>query len=141
MGVFLRWGIFGILAVAALVYAYNASKKLAESRSRNPPVAAQASGEDEPAPEPENASPDPASAQCTAELDVARRALQARREGEPLDRLLRIPEIAWQEPPARRERLTQVATRWFNLEGDVPIPAEFRASVIADCEKNLSPAP
>ncbi|SRR5688572_15426217 len=141
MGVFLRWGIFGILAVAALIYAYNASKKLAESRSRNPPIAAQEPGGDEPAPEQENASPDPGSAQCTAELDVARRALQARREGEPLDRLLRIPEIAWQEPPARRERLAQVATRWFNLEGDVPIPAEFRASVIADCEKNLSQAP
>lgn len=142
MGVFLRWGIFGILGVAALIYAYNASKKLAESRSAtNAPVAALAPDEDESTPEQGNASPDPASAQCTMELDVARRALQARREREPLDRLLRIPEIAWQEPPARRERLAQVATRWFNLEGDAPIPAEFRASVIADCEENLSPAP
>ena len=29
MSVFLRWGVFGILAVAALIYAYNASKRLA----------------------------------------------------------------------------------------------------------------
>ncbi len=28
MSVFLRWGIFGILGVAALLYAYNASKRL-----------------------------------------------------------------------------------------------------------------
>ena len=136
MGVFLRWGIFGILGVAALVYAYNASKKLAEVHAKDPPVAVTS----EPEGASENESIAGVSKLCAAELVVARRALQARREGEPLDRLLRIPEIAWQEPPARRERLTQVATHWFNLEGEVPIPAEFRSIVINDCEK-VSPAP
>lgn len=140
MGVFLRWGIFGILGVAALIYAYNASKKMAESRSRNPPAAAQVQDDDAEADDPV-AVADSIPAQCAAELDVARRALSARRAGESLDRLLRIPEIAWQEPPARRERLAQVATYWFSLEGDAPIPGEFRAGVIADCEKQLSPAP
>ena len=140
MGVFLRWGIFGILGVAALVYAYNASKKLAENHAKDPPAAVQTGGADEETSQPEVEDIAGVSAHCEAELVVARRALQARREGEPLDRLLRIPEIAWQEPPARRERLVQVATHWFNLEGDVPSPAEFRGSVISDCEK-VSPAP
>jgi hypothetical protein len=139
MGVFLRWGIFGILGVAALMYAYNASKRLAREHAPDPPVALQPQDtqEDAVATEPTIAG---LSEQCAAELAVARRALQARREGEPLDRLLRIPEIAWQEPPARRERLAQVATRWFNFEGEVPIPAEFRGTVLADCER-VSPAP
>jgi len=33
MSVFLRWGIFGILGVAALLYAYNASKHFAQSHA------------------------------------------------------------------------------------------------------------
>lgn len=150
MGVFLRWGIFGILGTAALIYAYNASKRLAENRAPDRPAASQVRGADDVESDAETAAAEDAAetgadvagmpAQCAAELEVARRALQARREGEPLDRLLRIPEIAWQAPPARRERLTQVATRWFNLEGEVPIPAEFRRSVLEDCEK-VSPAP
>ena len=139
MSVFLRWGVFGILGFAALLYAYNASKKLAESRSKEPPAAVQAPS-DETSIEPEAAPVAGISAQCEAELVVARRALQARREGEPLDRLLRVPEIAWQESPAHRQRLVLVATRWFNLEGEVPIPAEFRRNVINDCEA-FNPAP
>ena len=35
MSVFLRWGIFGILGVAGLMYAYNASKRMAEKQLRN----------------------------------------------------------------------------------------------------------
>jgi len=148
MGVFLRWGIFGILGVAALIYAYNASKRLAENHAKEQPATVQAPGAVESGTEAagdaptdtEDAPVDGMSAQCAAELAVARRALQARRDGEPLDRLLRVPEIAWQEPPARRERLAKVATHWFSLEGEVPIPAEFRDRVINDCEK-VSPAP
>jgi hypothetical protein len=150
MSVFLRWGIFGILAVAGLIYAYNASKKLAEIRSKERPAAVQSRGasesdtetatDDDESTGAEDAPVAGISVHCAAELEVARRALQARRDGEPLDRLLRIPEIAWQEPPARRERLAKVATDWFNLEGEVPIPAEFRNSVISDCER-VSPAP
>src|SRR6187402_2316554 len=144
MSVFLRWGIFGILAVAGLLYAYNASKKLAENRAKERPTAVQSRGaaesdaeaatDDDESTGAEGTPVAGISAPCAAELAVARRALQARRDGEPLDRLLRIPEIAWQEPPARRERLAKVATDWFNLEGEVPIPAEFRDSVINDCE-------
>lgn len=150
MSVFLRWGIFGILAVAGLIYAYNASKKLAENRAKERPAAVQSQGaadsdaaaatDSDESTGAEGAPVDGMSAHCAAELAVARRALQARRDGEPLDRLLRIPEIAWQEPTARRERLAKVATDWFNLEGEAPIPAEFRNSVINDCEK-FSPAP
>jgi hypothetical protein len=141
MSVFLRWGIFGILGVAALVYAYNASKHMAEKRAVREAPAAVA---DQPAPDP---TPDPAPAStapaapphCEAELIVARRALVARGEGEPLDRLLRIQEIAFQEP-ARRLRLEKVATDWFNLEGAEPIPEALRIAVISNCVR-ASPAP
>ena len=71
---------------------------------------------------------------------VAQRALEARRERVPLDRLLRIPEIAWQEPVARRVRLEGVATRWYQLEGDEPVPEALRIYVISDCV-HFSPAP
>jgi hypothetical protein len=137
MGVFLRWGIFGILAVAGLMYAYNASKQMAQRRvAAPPPVAAApapeaAAVEPVPAPAPEEA--DPMSANCRVELDIARRALEMRSIGEPLDRLLRIQEIAWQEDVKRRERLTQVATHWYSQTG-VWEAGRLRSAVIADCE-------
>jgi hypothetical protein len=146
MSVFLRWGIFGIIGVAALMYAYNASKRLAEKHAGQPPVSAVVPAESATAPEPEaEAAPAPAptataSPVCEAELVVARRALDARRQGEPLDRLLRIQEIAWQEPVARRQRLEEVATRWYQLEGEDPIPEALRIRVISDCV-HFSPAP
>jgi hypothetical protein len=141
VSVFLRWGIFGIIGFAALLYAYNASKRMAEKHStREPPavtVADQRAPEAEPAPAPVPAYVTPP--HCEAELIVAQRALQARREGEPLDRLLRIQEIAFLEPP-RRQRLELVATRWYQMEGDEPIPEALRIGVISDCVR-FSPAP
>ena len=144
MSVFLRWGIFGILAVAALVYAYNASKSMADKRAAQPVVAVS----DEPLPDPEpegevasaaapEATPAP---HCEAELVVAQRALEARRHGEPLDRLLRIREIAWQEPAARRLRLEKVAARWYELDGEEPMPEALSVAVTSDCLR-FSPAP
>jgi len=143
VSVFLRWGIFGILGVAALVYAYNASKNMADKRATRESAAATTSTQAEPAevdvePEPE---PDSTAApHCEAELVVAQRALDARREGEALDRLLRIQEIAWQEPAERRQRLEKVATSWYQLEGDEPAPEALRTAVIGDCAR-FSPAP
>ena len=138
MSVFLRWGVFGILGVAALLYAYNASKRLAESHAANPP-AAQA-----PAPAPASAEPaaPPVPAQCETELQVAQRAIDMRNQGAPLDRVLRIQEIAWQEQPKQRERLEKVATRWFGYAGEFS-PAALRIAVINDCEQALQgpPAP
>ena len=154
MSVFLRWGIFGIIGFAALMYAYNASKRMAERHSREPPAVVSDRGgtagttSREPATEPvsEAASePGPApgstaAPHCEAEVVVAQRALDARREGMPLDRLLRIQEIAWQEPVARRLRLEEVATRWYRHEGDEPVPEALRIYVISDCV-HFSPAP
>src|SRR6185503_4752440 len=137
MGVFLRWGIFGILAVAGLMYAYNASKQMAQRRVAAPPPVAAAPAPEaaavEPVPDPAPAEADPMSANCRVELDIARRALEMRSIGEPLDRLLRIQEIAWQEDAKRRERLTQVATRWYARTGPVDA-AQLRQAVLADCE-------
>jgi len=153
MSVFLRWGVFGILGVAALLYAYNASKRLAEARAaKAPPAAVTASepeAEDQPAEEtaaPEEDDPPArapaeaaAPAHCEAELVVAQRAIDLRKEGAPLDRVLRIQEIAWEQVPDRRQRLEQVATRWYGYEGDFR-PEALRIAVINDCEAT-SPAP
>lgn len=149
MSVFLRWGIFGILGVAALLYAYNASKRLAEAHAaQSSPTASAPTDEaaveeaDEPAEPPATADPVPApkpelpravAAECEEELVVAQRAIDLRKEGAPLDRVLRIQEIAWQEIPERRERLASVATRWFNYSGNFS-PETLRIAVINACE-------
>lgn len=152
MSVFLRWGVFGILGVAALLYAYNASKRMAEVRVTRPTPAANATPTNQPAPLPAAAEapatpatgvpPQPASptpAHCEAELVVAQRAIEMRKQGEPLDRVLRIQEIAWQESPERRARLEKVASRWFGYEGEFR-PEALRIAVISDCQQS-SPRP
>jgi hypothetical protein len=145
MGVFLRWGIFGILGVAALLYAYNASKRLAERHVATPPPAVPSAARtpaviDPPAPAAEPAAkaappveqaPAPP-AHCEAELAIAQRAIDARTAGEPLDRLLRIQEIAFESSAPRRARLEKVATRYFNYEGSFQ-PEALRIAVISDC--------
>ena len=147
---FLRWGIFGILGVAALLYAYNASKRLAEAHAaKSPPAAsappAEAAVEADEPPDPPAAAesapaPPPAelrrevAAECEEELVVAQRAIDMRQEGAPLDRVLRIQQIAWQETPERRQRLTSVATRWFSYSGNFS-PEALRIAVINACEQ------
>jgi len=154
MTVFLRWGVFGILAVAALLYAYNASKDLARKRqASSEPVVSQGdssadeteSGEQETAesePEPElTAEAEPAMPSvCEDEKLVAERALKFRRDGEPLDRLLRIQVIAFQDDEKRRERLEAVARRWYERDGRDPNAAVLRAEVLREC-RNAAPAP
>lgn len=149
MSVFLRWGIFGILGFAALLYAYNTSKRMAEHhavQAATPTLPAPAAATPAIAPAVSRLAAEPvqkAPPRCEAELLVAQRALDARKQGEPLDRLLRIQEIAWQEPPARRQRLEKVATEWFNREGDW-LPEALRIAVISNCiefSPNPDPAP
>jgi len=155
MSVFLRWGIFGILGVAALLYAYNASKHFAQSHAAKPRVAAvkpDSAGADDESAEPAEpvASSEPAApaaaeppasapAHCETELLVAQRAIDLKKDGEPLDRVLRMQEIAWEEAPARRERLEKVATRWYGYEGSFQ-PDALRIAVISDCQQS-APAP
>jgi len=155
MSVFLRWGVFGILGVAALLYAYNASKHMAESRAARTASGASAPAPAAPVDETPRATATPASpvaapavagekprvasARCEAELEVARRATDMRKQGAPLDRVLRMQEIAWQESAERRARLETVATRWFNYEGDFRAET-LRIAVINDCE-GANPAP
>ena len=147
MSVFLRWGVFGILGVAALMYAYNASKRLAAAHVAKPAPAAvaapaaplpAATRDERPSAAPAPESPSTAPAHCEAELTVARRAIEMRRQGEPLDRVLRIQEVAWQEPAERRQRLEKVATRWYGYEGDFA-PEALRIAVISDCVQHSPP--
>jgi hypothetical protein len=142
VGVFLRWGIFGIIAVAALVYAYNALGSLAERRHAPPVVevpaapepggsAAIAASDSQAAPTSQDES-DAIPERCRVELDIARRAAESHSVGEPLDRLLRIQEIAWQKDDKLRERYTQLATRWYNEPAPVDA-ARLRHDVVAAC--------
>jgi hypothetical protein len=148
VSVFLRWGVFGILGVAALLYAYNASKRLAQAHVTRAPLSQAAAlppaGETSAGPSRREAQPPPmaipaAPTRCEEEVIVARRAIDMRKQGEPLDRLLRIQEIAWQESPGRRARLEQVATQWFNGDGEIG-PSALRAVVVNDCQQH-PPAP
>jgi hypothetical protein len=132
MTVFLRWGVFGILSVAALLYAYNASKDIAKRRPL-PAVAA--------VPQPDDAQPTPAtpatpatpiSSGCEVEVAVAQRAIDARDAGDPLDRLLRTSEIAFEADQTRRERLTRVAERWFS-HAEAIGPFSVRRVAAAEC--------
>jgi hypothetical protein len=141
MGVFLRWGVFGILAVAALVYAYNALGRLADRHVAAPAAAvvpAARTSEDVPAarasdnpsltPDERDAIP----AHCQVELDIARRAAEAHSIGEPLDRVLRIQEIAWEKDEKLRARYAELATHWFNEPGPVDA-ARIRREVVKRC--------
>ena len=149
MSVFLRWGIFGILGVAALLYAYNASKRMAEQHVQKPPVIATEETTPVVSARPEAAVPvapatpawkhPPAPAHCETELTIAKRAIEARKAGEPLDRLLRIQEIAFEDWQPRRERFERVAKRYYDYGGDF-IPEALRIAVISDCVQH-SPNP
>jgi hypothetical protein len=147
MSVFLRWGIFGILGVAGLMYAYNASKQLAAKRSTGAAPAAvetpqgvQPGPEGRPAPAPQYAADEAVTPACEEELQVSMRAMKARRDGDPLDRLLRIESIAFQSDLNRRERLETVARKWFEWAGAEPSADSLRNMVLHDCWK-FSPAP
>ncbi len=142
MSVFLRWGIFGIVGVAALLYAYNASKKFAEQRAaKSPPQTAQpapdapsavaAGAAVMPAPHYDGLAPP-----CRLELEVAYLAVLARDDGDPFDRVLRMQKIAWQDDPEVRERLTQVAKRWYERPGAVD-PQQMRDAVAVDCAQGV----
>jgi hypothetical protein len=127
MSVFLRWGVFGILSVAGLLYAYNASKDLAK---RRPPPAVAAA----PAPNSElPAQAMPVSADCEIEVAIAQRAIEARDARDPIDRLLRTREIAFEADDRRRERLMQVARRWFT-HPDAIGPFSVRRVAAVECE-------
>jgi hypothetical protein len=137
MGVFLRWGSFGIIATAALIYAYNALGHLADRRLAAPAAAiappAVTPAKPAPArspllPSTEDAIPE----RCRVELDIARRAVESHSIGEPLDRLLRIQEIAWQEDAKMREQFTKLATRWYNEPAPVDA-ARLRRDVVTGC--------
>lgn len=155
MSVFLRWGVFGMLTVAALVYAYNASKDLAgQHAAKNPPAANvqsdeaeadEATADEEAADRAERAPPaEPADIGpempegCVEEARVAERALKMRRDGDTLDHLLRIDTIVFQSDEPRRDRLKAVATHWYEREGRDPDASALRSEVLRDCRKALA---
>ena len=143
MGVFLRWGAFGIIVVAALVYAFNASKDLSERRQQS--KASVSSPENEPHAQKEQDPPGgevvpEATPQCEEELQVAELALAARRDNQPFDRLSRHQLIAFQTDPKRRQRLETVARKWFEKSGSEPETADLQQAVLRECWL-FSPAP
>jgi hypothetical protein len=77
-------------------------------------------------------------APCEEERLVAERALKYRRDGEPLDRLMRIHTIVFQNDPKRRERLEAVARQWYEREGRDPDAAALRGEVLRDCRRFMA---
>lgn len=139
MSVFLRWGVFGILVFAGLLYAYNASKNLAERRAAKTAAEVEttpAAG-DAPLPELTTEEREAIGERCLTELAVARRAIAARDGGEPFDRVLRMQEIAWREDAKQRERLVKVATRWFEYQGAIDV-LTLRRSAVTECQDATS---
>ena len=135
MGVFLRWGAFGIIVVAALIYAYNASKDLSERRQQSKPVVSSQPDQDQP----EETAPE-ATPECEEEFQVAELALTARRDNQPFDRLSRHQLIAFQSDPKRRQRLEDVARKWYEKSGAEPAADSLRRAVLRECWL-FSPAP
>ena len=143
MGVFLRWGSFGIIVVAALIYAYNASKDLSERRQQSKAAVSSPQGEPlspEEQDQPGGEAVPEATPQCEEELQVAELALAARRDNQPFDRLSRHQLIAFQTDARRRQRLETVARKWFDNSGSEPEAADMRQAVLRECWL-FSPAP
>jgi hypothetical protein len=136
MSVFLRWGIFGILGFAGLMYAYNASKQMAEKHAASKVAVVSPSVQPAAADDGEPRVPTP----CEVELMVAQRALDARRQGEPIDRLMRIQEIAF-EDLERRRRLDGIAATYYNWAGAEPTPETLQVAIMRGCAASVSPAP
>jgi hypothetical protein len=146
MTVFLRWGIFGLLAVAALLYAYNASKRLSTRKASEPPAALSAPvPADETPIDPSISAPvhvdsgepevplEQMSAKCLAEYLVAQRALVARRDNEPLDRVLRSQHVAFEQNESRRRRLQSLAREWYEGQAMDPDDPEVRRIILRRC--------
>lgn len=130
--VFLRWGVFGMLTFAAVYLVWNSSKQLANRRERAASAVVVV-------PTPANVeSSGPVIEACEAELAVARRAVDAHASGDPLDRLLRSREIAFEENALRRERLTRIARRWFEFPDPID-DATLRRAVYDECENPRTP--
>ena len=139
MTVFLRWGAFALLSIAALIYAYRVNERSDDIRAKiEQQVMAQRAAEtarQQSAPAPVSAgnvaSTRALSPACEEAVQLAMEAARARRSGEPLDRVLRQGRIAWEEDPARKRQLTAAAQLGYTLR-DVAEP-EIRVVVAKDC--------
>jgi len=136
--IFLRWGIFGILAVAGLLFVYNSSKSLAARHERVAAAASAAGAAPTATATADDAPRTPIVVACEVELTVAQRAIEAHRDAEPMDRVLRMREIAFEEDAERRRRLSGVAHRWFVYDLDIDAPA-LRRAVYSECEALKKP--
>ncbi|MCB1623543.1 MAG: hypothetical protein KDI32_03065 [Pseudomonadales bacterium] len=141
MTVFLRWGAFALLSIAALIYAYRVNERSDDIRARLTQQlavrrAANAERERRTAPVDQRtaATPlDPLSPACEEELQVAIGAARSATAGEPLDRVLRQERIAWQGDPPRKARLTAAAQLGYSLaEKSV---ADIRRAIAAGCPR------
>ena len=157
MSVFLRWGVFGILGVAALLYAYNASKRWPRRAPRTRPRRCRTPADDAAAEEPTQ----PASRQQRAESVVSVATASRERAATPATarrswwspnapstcaRKVRrsIACCASRKSPGRNRRSgasdsRQVATRWFGYTGDFG-PEALRIAVINDCRAGYTGA-
>ncbi len=130
MTVFLRWGVFALLTIAALIYAYRVNERSSDITARLEAQRVQSARL--PAAEGGSATPPPLPADCAGELRAVEAAAASAARGEPLDRVLRRREIAFETDPAEKARLTLAANRGFAAPG---ADATERAAIArAACE-------
>ena len=142
MSVFLRWGVFGIIAFAALMYAYNTGKRVSERRearaATSAPAPASESNSSTPSQSSESYAPvdygPPVPDECAAELAVAKRAREAHNQKEPYDRVLRMQEIVFAEE-RRKRRLETIANYFYYMENE-PQPADMNRYVNRYCYRS-----
>ncbi len=141
MTVFLRWGVFGLLAISALIYAYRVNERSDDIRLQLEQRAEQRRAAErelrEAARRDVEFSDKPAiaslSSACEEAVQVAVDAAAAAKAGQPLDRVLRQERIAWQDEPVRKQRLAVAARLGYSLHGQDG--AAIRRAVADECRE------
>lgn len=125
MTVFLRWGAFALLAIAALVYAYRVNEQAPAIADRMANANTEAADSDEP---PIDVVADDALPKvCAGIITAMRGARTAAENGDPLDRALRQSVIAFETDPPTQEAMRSAAEAEFVATRD----GESRSNEIA----------
>jgi hypothetical protein len=148
MTVFLRWGVFALLATAALIYAYRVNERSGDIAARLDAQRANATLPSTANPSPENADATsgkatpkariaPLDAACRPVLRAVQLGVEGAARGEPLDRVLRHSDIAFEADERQQRQLAAAATRAYQAP---PLTTAERESLAREiCANAVSP--
>jgi hypothetical protein len=149
--VFLRWGAFALLAIAALVYSYRvnerapaiaaqleANKQAARERTARAQAANGDSASDSFDRQGSAQRTDADRPECSLFIQAASAGAAAAERGEPLDRALRESVIAWEENAALKQALASTATEAYQQTSRSTQGAATTVASAA-CESYLRP--